>query len=165
MRRTGRPTRPAFTLIELVLVMFVVTIAIGVVAPTLSGWSRGSHLRDAAEQFVTLTRLARTRAVSVAQIHRLTVDSRSRRCALAVQDGQQLVELTAAMDGVVELPEGVSVEMTDLQGAPSGFVDFYPNGRTRPARIRVSMDDGSEVVVECAAPTESFRVVSSGGPR
>ncbi|MDB4966667.1 MAG: hypothetical protein JWN44_2356, partial [Myxococcales bacterium] len=68
MRRTAPQSRPAFTLLELVLVMLVITIAIAVVAPTLRGWSRGSHLRDTAEQFVTLTRLARTQAASSAQL-------------------------------------------------------------------------------------------------
>jgi type II secretion system protein H len=165
MRRNAPHLRPAFTLIELVLVMLVIAIAIGVVAPTMRGWSRGSHLRDTAEQVVSLARLARTQAVAKAQLYRLTVDSRNHRCVLQVQDGQQLVEVSAAMDGVIEVPDGVTVQMTDLQGAPREFVEFYANGRMQTARIRVSMDDGSEIIVECATPTEGFRVTTSGGPR
>jgi hypothetical protein len=69
------------------------------------------------------------------------------------------------MDGVVEIPDGITVQMTDLQGAACEFIDFHPNGRTQTARFRVSMDDGAEILVECATPTEGFRVVSSGGPR
>ena len=165
MRRIPPQLRPAFTLIELVLVMIVITIAIGVVAPALRGWSRGSHLRDAAEQFVTLARLGRTQAVSTSQLHRLTVDARNHRVVLSVQDGQQFNDFTAAMDGVIEIPEGITVQMTDLQNAPREFIEFYPNGRIETARFRVSMDDGSEILVECATPTEGFRITTSGGPR
>jgi type II secretion system protein H len=166
MRRTRSQTRrSAFTLLELVLVMLVITIAIAVVAPTLRGWSRGSHLRDTAEQIVTLTRLARTQAASTAQLHRVTIDPRNRRCVLSVQDGQQFNDFTSAMDGVVEIPDGVTVQMTDLQNAPREFVDFFPNGRIDTGRVRVSMDDGSEIVVECGTPTEGFRITTTGGPR
>jgi type II secretion system protein H len=165
MRRNAPHLRPAFTLIELVLVMLVITIAIGVVAPTISGWSRGSNLRDTAEQVVALARLARTQAVATAQLYRLNVDSRNHRCALAVQDGQQMTEISAANDGVIEVPDSITVQMTDLQGAPREFVEFYPNGRMQTARIKVSMNDGSEIIIECATPTEGFRVTSSGGPR
>src|SRR4051812_380773 len=98
MLRTRRPSRPAFTLIELMLVLLVIAIALGMVAPSLRGHSRTSRLRDTAEQFVTLTRLARTRAVSLGQPYRVVIDAANRRCVLAVQNGLQYDELRGQGD-------------------------------------------------------------------
>jgi prepilin-type N-terminal cleavage/methylation domain-containing protein len=155
--------RPAFTLLELVLVLLVITIAVGVAAPSLRGWNRGSRMRDTADQLIALARLARTQAASTAQVHRLTLGSG--RCVVMAQDGEQFVELGEAAGGAFSVPEGVSVQLTDLQGGPREFVEFYPNGRMQTARFKVSMDDGYVIIVECATPTEGFRVASSGGSR
>jgi prepilin-type N-terminal cleavage/methylation domain-containing protein len=158
-------TRRGFTLIELVLVMLVITIAIGVVAPELRGWNRGARMHDTVDQIITLARLARTQAISTAQVHRLTVDS-SGRCYVSKQDGEQFVELGEGRDATFTAPEGVKLQMTDLQGGPRDFVEFYPNGRMQTARIRVSMEEGGyETVIEAATSTEGFRVPAAGGTR
>ena len=165
MHKCRRTIRPGFTLIELVLVMLVITIAIGVAVPELRGWNRGARMRDTVDQILTLARMARTEAVSTAQVHRLTVDGAG-RCYVSKQDGEQFVALGEARDAVVEMPDGVKVQMTDLQGGPRDFVEFYPSGRMQTARIRVTMDDGAyETVIECATSTEGFRVPAAGGTR
>src|SRR3954464_11941493 len=98
MNRNRPSSRRAFTLIELMLVLLVIAIALGTVAPSLRGHSRTSKLRDTAEQFVTLTRLARTRAMSTGQPHRIVIGAAPRsgserpRCVLAVQNGLQFDE-------------------------------------------------------------------------
>jgi len=164
---TRRPTsrRPAaFTLIELVLVLVVIAIALGVAAPTLRGWGRGARMTDTADQLVSLARLARTQAVSTAQVHRVTFDVNSRRAVVTAQDGQDFKPI--GLDGsAFTVPEGVSVRITDLQNAPQDFVEFYPNGRTQTGRFQLSMDDGYQTLVECGAATEVFRVVPNGGRR
>src|SRR3954464_14826661 len=98
MNRNRPSSRRAFTLIELMLVLLVIAIALGTVAPSLRGHSRTSRLRDTAEQFVTLTRLARTRAMSTGQPHRIVIDAANRRCVLAVQSGQQFNPITGQGD-------------------------------------------------------------------
>ena len=166
MPKRRRTIRPGFTLIELVLVMLVMTIAIGVVAPELRGWSHGARMSDTVDQILTLARMARTEAISTAQVHRLIVDS-SGRCYVARQDGEQFVELGEGRDAVFAAPDGIKLQMTDLQGGPREFVEFYPNGRMQTARIRVSTeDDGSQKIIEAATSTEGFRVPAvAGGTR
>ena len=165
MRTYRRTIRPGFTLIELVLVMLVITIAVGVAVPELRGWSHGARMRDTVDQILTLARLARTEAISTAQVHRLTIDG-SGRCYVSKQDGEQFVELGEGRDATLEAPDGVKLQMTDLQGGPRGFVEFYPNGRMQTARIRVSMEEGGyETVIEAATSTEGFRVPAPGGTR
>jgi type II secretion system protein H len=159
--------RAAFTLLELVLVLLVITIAVGIAAPSLRGWSRGSKMRDTADQLVTLARLARTQAASTAQLHRLTLDARNNRAVVQIQDGEQFNDMTEGEGGVYNFPEGVTVALTDLQGGPREFIEFQPNGRIQTSRFRVTMEDGYETVIECATPTEGFRVLpaTEGGNR
>jgi prepilin-type N-terminal cleavage/methylation domain-containing protein len=163
MRNCGRTIRAGFTLIELVLVMLVITIAVGVVVPELRGWNQGARMRDTVDQILTLARLARTQAISTAQVHRLTIDT-SGRCYVSKQDGEEFVELGEGADASFVVADGVKLQMTDLQGGQRDFVEFYPNGRMQTARIRVSMDDGGfEKIIEAATSTEGFRVPVAGG--
>jgi type II secretion system protein H len=165
-RRPGRRAA-GFTLLELVLVLLVITIAVGIAAPSLRGWSRGSKMRDTADQLVTLARLARTQAASTAQLHRLTLDARNNRCVVQKQDGENFNDMSEGEGGVYTFPEGVTVALTDLQGGRREFVEFQPNGRIQTGRFRVTMDDGYETVIECATATEGFRILpaTEGGNR
>lgn len=165
MRSQRYSFRPAFTLIELVLVMLVITIAVGVAVPSLRGWSRGSRMRDSVDSILALGRLARMQAISSGQIHRLSLDSNTGRCIVSAQDGEQFVELGEGAGGTFTVPDGVQVQLADLQGQPKDFIEFYPNGRMQTARIRVSMDDDYQTVIESATSTEGFRVPVEGGSR
>src|SRR6266850_2245748 len=60
----GLRTSPAFTLVELILVMAVLTIAISISAPALSHFFRGRSLDSQARMLVALTRHGQSRAVS-----------------------------------------------------------------------------------------------------
>src|SRR5215475_2100789 len=64
-----------FTLLELVLVMLIACTALAIAAPKMSGWSNAGKLRNLADQFITLTRYARTNAISEATIYRIQIDT------------------------------------------------------------------------------------------
>ena len=59
-----RRTDHAFTLIELILVMAILTIAVSLTAPALSSFFRGRSLDSEARQLLSLTREGQSRAVS-----------------------------------------------------------------------------------------------------
>ncbi len=163
-RRSRR--RPAFTLIELIVVLFIIAVAVATVAPSLRGSTRTQRLRDSADQFVTLTRLARLRAMTTATPHRVVIDMTNRRCVLAVQEGQQFAQARGdgASDTEFPIPDGVNCQVTQAPGAPAAhdFLDFFPTGRSQPAVVRFTADDGEYVEAACATPTESFRVLKPG---
>jgi type II secretion system protein H len=52
-----------FTLIELILVMAIFTIIFAIVSPDLSHFFRGRNLDNEAQQFLSLTRFGRSRAI------------------------------------------------------------------------------------------------------
>ena len=60
----SRPSRSAFTLIELILVMAVLAVVLAFAAPSLSRFFRGRSLDSEAHRFLALTRLAQSRAVA-----------------------------------------------------------------------------------------------------
>src|SRR4051812_45648274 len=116
MHRRRTTSRPAFTLIELVLVLMVIAIALAMVSPSLRGWSKGSRVRDTAEQFVTLARFTRTRAVSTGQVHRLVIDANGRRCVVMARAGQQFAELGVGTDAEFPFPDDVTLRMVEAPG-------------------------------------------------
>src|SRR5882724_2717216 len=59
-----RLTRCAFTLIELILVMTVLTIAVAIAAPALANFFRGRTLDSEARRLLALTRQGQSRAIS-----------------------------------------------------------------------------------------------------
>src|SRR5438874_13384988 len=59
-----RPSSFGFTLIELILVMTVLTIAVSITAPALANFFRGRSLNSEARRLLALTREGQSRAVS-----------------------------------------------------------------------------------------------------
>src|ERR1700744_5175693 len=88
-----RGTRLGFTLLELVLVMVIIVIALSIVAPKLTGFSRGRQLHDAADQFLSMTRLARSQAATNGTVYRITIDAQNGSYQLTRQDGQNFVAI------------------------------------------------------------------------
>jgi prepilin-type N-terminal cleavage/methylation domain-containing protein len=159
-RRRSNPA--AFTLLELILVMVIICTALALAAPSLNGWARGSKMRNAVDQFVALTQFARTQAVSTATVHRLQIDGAARAYYVLIQDGDQFVPLNTEMGREFSLPTDFSLKMTDDAGQNRDFVDFYPTGRTDPARVEITAPDGETKVIQCPSPTEAFRLVNPG---
>src|SRR5215831_89969 len=62
--RTAVQTQDAFTLIELILVMAILTVAVAITAPALSNFFHGRSLDSEARRLLSLTRQGQSRAVS-----------------------------------------------------------------------------------------------------
>jgi type II secretion system protein H len=163
IRRRSNPA--GFTLLELILVMVIICTALALAAPSLNGWSRGSKMRDAVDQFVALTQFARTQAISTATVHRLQIDGAARAYYVLIQEGDQFVPLNTEMGREFSLPTDFSLKMTDDTGQNRDFVDFYPTGRTEPTTVLITGPDGDAKTIQCPSPTEAFRLVNPGDGR
>src|SRR5688500_6863545 len=158
----------AFTLWELILVMVIITFALAMAAPSLAGWGRGQKLRDVSDQFLAVTRWARSQAISDAQIYRLNIDSAAGAYWLTAQQGEQFVELGNSFGQVHTLPEGYSLAIVaDDVGAPQSqqTIDFMPNGRVTPARIQITTDLGAVTQIAALTPTEPFALIDTAEVR
>lgn len=105
--------RRAFTLIELVLVMALLTIIVSVSLPTLKGFFKGRDLSSEARRFLSLTHYAASRAVSEGIPMELYVDMQQKVYGLRAQAGFLETDSKAVQ---YNLPEELSFEVTS---APS----------------------------------------------
>ena len=74
--KTGRPPG-AFTLVELILVMAILTVTISLVVPSLSRFFGGRSLDSEVQRFLALTRYGQSRAVSEGMPMMLWVDEKN----------------------------------------------------------------------------------------
>ncbi|HYE19583.1 MAG TPA: GspH/FimT family pseudopilin [Tepidisphaeraceae bacterium] len=170
MTRASHPTSRAFTLIELLLVLALLALAVGVVAPSLRGFSHGTRLRGHADEFVAMTQYARTQSATTATVFRVTFDPRANNGAGAFElhqlVGNEFSANTDEFDRPLLPPDGCRIELTDLTGKAINSIDFFPTGRGEPARFVVFDDQlGRRVTVESQSPAEPFKVVPEGQPR
>jgi prepilin-type N-terminal cleavage/methylation domain-containing protein len=154
-------TSPAFTLIELVLVLVVLTVLLAIAAPSLRGWSRGTRLRDAGEQVLAAARYARSQAVTTGANHRVEFDAGTNAYRVTALDGEQYTPAAGEFGREIALPQGITLGVTREDGDVSGVVTFYPSGRTTPARITLSADWGETSEIEATTAAEPFRLVTA----
>jgi len=84
--RSVDPTPPrAFTLVELILVMTIVTAVVGLAAPSLASFFRGRALDSEAKRLLALIRHGQSRAVSEGMPMELWVDTEQRTFGLEAE--------------------------------------------------------------------------------
>jgi type II secretory pathway pseudopilin PulG len=81
------PAGVAFTLVELLLVMTLLTIVISISVPTLGNFFRGRSLDSEARRLLTLTRHGQSRAVSEGVPMMLWIDAKKRAYGLEEEGG------------------------------------------------------------------------------
>ncbi len=113
--------RRAFTLIELVLVMALLTIIVSVSLPTLKSFFKGRDLNSEARRFLSLTHYAASRAVSEGVPMELYVDLQQKLYGLRAQAGFLESDTKAVQ---YNLPEDLSFEVTS---APSSKLSGADN--------------------------------------
>lgn len=184
--------QPGFTLLELTLVLVIISIVLAVASPSLSGWRHESELRDAADDLVAVTRLARTQAITQCKTYRLCLPQDGGYYLLEL-DGTVFQPVASDFGTPSVLAQNVRVELSKevlptitAQAGPGGsrfgfgqsalgaastaefdqpYIDFFPNGRTEPARLRVMSEQAGTIEIACASPAEPFEIVSPGAVR
>jgi type II secretion system protein H len=156
-KTTGAEALQAFTLIELILVMAMLSIVLAVAAPSLSNFFRGRSLDSEARRFVALTRYGQSRAVSEGVPMVLWIDSSERAYGL-----EQEVSYTSADDKAVDFDLGKDLQIqitelatrqtqgkqTSVQGRNSQAIRFGPDGfitESSPRTIMISEAKGDAI--------------------
>lgn len=81
-----------FTLIELILVMSILTVAISITAPALANFFRGRTLDSEARRLLALTRWGQNRAVSEGIPIELWIDTRNRKFGLEAEPSYETTD-------------------------------------------------------------------------
>ena len=160
--RKRRRTR-GITLIELILVMTVIATTLAMTAPSLRGFLRGREHLNAAQQILSLTRLARSRAITEARRYRMNFDLEAREYWLTAEELGSFKKFAEEQGRVFSISSRITTELmvADLDSSDE-YVQFYPNGRTDVATIRLTDSGGDIVEIVCESPHEIFRIENSG---
>ena len=67
-------THRAFTLMELLIVMAIITILCGIIAPQLGAFANGRKGADAARTIVAMAHYARAQSIGEGRIYRMSTD-------------------------------------------------------------------------------------------
>jgi len=165
MSPVGKPRKTearhfAFTLVELILVMALLTIVIAVAAPSLANFFRGRTLDSEARRFVSLTRYGQSRAVSEGVPMVLWMDTKLGTYGLREETGYsdqdaKSVEFVLGQDlhlMVADLPatsgllaavrrtQQADPNVPTLRFQPDGFID-----ETSPQSVEIREGDRDSV--------------------
>src|SRR5882672_3103001 len=133
---TTRAFRSAFTLIELILVMTILTIAVSITAPALANFFRGRTLDSEARRLLALTRQGQSRAVSEGIPIELWIDSSQNAYGLEAEPSYEKTDVKAVsftLDGDLQL------ELSNLNpGTASRSAGLSSSSRTGTTNTKLS---------------------------
>jgi prepilin-type N-terminal cleavage/methylation domain-containing protein len=157
-----RRNHPAFTLLELILVMAIVAIIVAMASPMLRGFGEARRGDNCAAELVALTQWARTQAMTRGATYRLNMDPNSRTYWLTVDQGDGITFASPGTEfgRVFVAPDGVTLGWDVVPRQDGQYISFWPNGRTDAATIRVANARGEATQVACLSATETFHVLS-----
>lgn len=155
-----RRTRPAFTLLELVLVMTILAVLLAMVAPSMSGFGAGRDADYAAAQVVTLLRWAREQAIAEGRVYRINYNASARTYWVTAQAGGTFEAVPEDFGREYLLPDNVAMAWDAPQNGGAYVIDFFPSGRAQPVRIRVTARNGQVTFIGNRSAAELPRVLT-----
>ncbi len=165
---TSRRLGNGFTLLELLIVMVIITIAFSALRPSFAGAVRGAQERTALRQLVGMFTAARTEAVARGKLVRIAFDPNEGVFYAEVQtdpavDRTAFEPLSLVNKRRVRLPEHLSVGRLrvggqDIWDQTAMQIYFYPDGRTDGAVLELVDSYGGSIEMEVAPATGRVRL-------
>jgi prepilin-type N-terminal cleavage/methylation domain-containing protein len=176
---------PAFTLIELILVMAILTISVSLTAPMLSHFFRGRTLDSEARRLLALTRNAQGRAVSEGIPMDLWIDAGKNLYGLEAEPSYESHDargVECALDGALKIEalqqaaapasatfspnqqiSTVSLPQVMLARIGLPTIRFLPDGsiaESSPRKVRLTSQEGSSLWLAQARDRLSYEIRS-----
>ena len=174
--------RSGFTLIELILVMALLTIAVSITAPALANFFRGRNLDSEARRLLALTRQGQSRAVSEGVPVEMWFDTQRGAFGLEVEPSYEPSD-PRAIEFTVDSDQRLTVldSNNNLQAAAAGMllptsgastlrvlsnrpnlprIRFLPDGsisQRSPQQIRITGRDGTALLLVLATNRYELR--------
>lgn len=134
------PLRPdaGVTLLELIVVLIIMSLMVGIVAPRAASWMDNWKLRSAAERVAQTIRDARTRAIYEQRYYVVEIEPGANRV--------RMMDLESGSVREYELPGGVRVDQgeEDLQSSEGFRLVVSPSGGMEARTLRLRNRQGRE---------------------
>lgn len=145
-----------FTLIELVLVTFIIAIMMGISTPMFSKSFSNLQLREATYSIVKFTTLARAKAVSERMRTRVNFNFDTGKYWMTVNkdpgSAGQFASVKGKMGRFFKVSSRIKMEGTDTT------LDFFPNGRSEDFSLLITDGKGKTRTIEIKGLTGEAEV-------
>ncbi len=146
--------RSAFTLIELMIVITLIGIVSAVILPEMKGGFEDALLRSTSRDLVNAFSIASSRAVSLNQLHRVRLDTKTGRYVIEKRtretaNGDQFSPLNDVSEAEGKLDTRISIQMRNLDDSQTTAPAPVDNGEPKPAMDSISFNsDGTADATE-----------------
>jgi len=137
------PFSSGFTLIEIIIVLFIIGIASGLVGIWISRGSGNLEIRKFTKDISAVLRYARTRAVSEKKIYSFVIDREEQKYRLYGEDSDnEKAELVMDKD----IPENLQMMLQD-RDEESSNIEFFPRGNSTGGVIEILKETGTGYLI------------------
>lgn len=138
-----------FSLLELVIVLFIMSLSIALISPSLSRFSKSTEMKATAQKVSSILRNSRSEAVNRGEVSQIIFDSESREVRVQSIKPEEMeaaeTKEKKASGRTFSIPGRISIrEMkTSPPQYPSEFpaIEFYPNGGSNGGSFLLEGED------------------------
>lgn len=134
----GRSSFSGFTLIEVIIVLFIIGIAAGLVGVWINRGSDSLEIRKFTKEISAVLRYARTRAAAEKKIYCFSIDKEKQALILFTEE-VDYKNVAILMDKPI--PEDLQMALLD-QDEESSHVAFFPRGNSTGGTISILNENG-----------------------
>lgn len=134
----GRPSSSGFTLIEIIIVLFIIGIAAGLVGVWINRGSDSLEIRKFTKEISAVLRYARTRAAAEKKIYCFSIDKEKQSLILFTEE-VDYKNVAILMDKPI--PEDLQMALLD-RDEESSHVAFFPRGNSTGGTISILNENG-----------------------
>ena len=156
-----RRRHPGFTLIELILVLVIIGLLLGIVAPSLGRLRASTRVDDTARQLRSLIELARSRAAEDGRPTRIVIDTQQHECWIEHLEGGGFIRPLESYGKKIALDTQVKIESQDAQGDADALlvIRAEPDGRAQIAQLTLlGRHAKHNRIVFTRSATEPYRI-------
>ena len=144
-----------FTLIELLLIVAILAVLAGLSIPAFKKTHNRLKLENSALNIVSMTRLARTKAIVESRIYRLNFDIQTKTYWLSCESDEPVEDferISGRFAKTFQIPADITLDISQTH------VSFYPNGNSDNLTIILSNSDGLRREITKSGVFGEFRV-------
>jgi prepilin-type N-terminal cleavage/methylation domain-containing protein len=149
--------RAAFTLIELMVVLVIISIMSAVIVGEMGGTFHDALLRSTGRQLTSVFSLASSRAISQDRMHQVRFDRATRRYAIETRrHGEYVpVESVGGSEGAIDSHIVLRFRGEGLKDA----ISFYPDGTADEGEVELRDPEGFGVALRINPITSRVQII------